>query len=222
MNFRGINPVTCKLVVVGDGAVGKTSLLFSYATDRFLTDHIPTVFDTYSVNVTVGLDTVLLYLFDTAGQEDYDRLRPLSYPGTDMFLVCFSVTSPDSFENVRELWVPELRQYCPNAPFLLVGTQSDLRNDRHRLEALRSNKKKPVTLEEGRRLARKVGAYGYVECSALTREGVKSVFDEAVIQFLERKNRRSSNGSNHGGFWRKGKIGRTLTNFMNFFRSSSR
>jgi cell division control protein 42 len=56
----------------------------------------------------IGDDPYTLGLFDTAGQEDYDRLRPLSYPQTDVFLVCFSVTSPASFENVREKWFPEV------------------------------------------------------------------------------------------------------------------
>ena len=60
-------------------------------------------------------------LFDTAGQEDYDRLRPLSYPQTDVFLVCLSVVSPSSFENVREKWVPEITHHCPKTPFLIVG-----------------------------------------------------------------------------------------------------
>ena len=171
----------------------------------------------------MGLETVLLCLFDTAGQEDYDRLRPLSYPGTDVFLVCFSVTSPDSFENIKELWIPELRQYCPNAPFILVGTQCDLRHDRHRLEALKRNKKKAVTFEDAQKLTRKVGALGYVECSALTREGVKNVFDEAVVHFLERKSRRSSNGSNQRlGFWRNGIFRRTLANFINLICIPSR
>lgn len=56
----------------------------------------------------IGDDPYTLGLFDTAGQEDYDRLRPLSYPQTDVFLVCFSVTSPASFENVKEKWFPEV------------------------------------------------------------------------------------------------------------------
>ncbi len=56
-------------------------------------------------------------------QEDYDRLRPLSYPMTDVFLICFSVVNPASFQNVREEWVPELQEYAPNVPYLLIGTQ---------------------------------------------------------------------------------------------------
>ena len=64
-----------------------------------------------------------------AGQEDYDRLRPLSYPQTDVFLVCFSVTSPASFENVKEKWFPEVHHHCPGVPCLIVGTQIDLRED---------------------------------------------------------------------------------------------
>ena len=79
-----------KCVVVGDGAVGKTCLLWAYAKNEFPTDYVPTVFDNYSVKVPIGTETYHLGLFDTAGQEDYDDLRPLSYPQTDIFLVCYS------------------------------------------------------------------------------------------------------------------------------------
>ena len=81
----------------------------SYTTNKFPSEYVPTVFDNYAVTVMIGDDPYTLGLFDTAGQEDYDRLRPLSYPQTDVFLVCFSVTSPASFENVKEKWFPEVR-----------------------------------------------------------------------------------------------------------------
>jgi hypothetical protein len=83
-----------------------------YTTNKFPSEYVPTVFDNYAVTVMIGDDPYTLGLFDTAGQEDYDRLRPLSYPQTDIFLVCFSVTSPASFENVREKWFPEVRRRC--------------------------------------------------------------------------------------------------------------
>ena len=76
--------------------------LFSYTTNKFPSEYVPTVFDNYAVTVMIGGEPYTLGLFDTAGQEDYDRLRPLSYPQTDVFLVCFSVVSPSSFENVKE------------------------------------------------------------------------------------------------------------------------
>ncbi|KAG7216986.1 hypothetical protein INR49_001640, partial [Caranx melampygus] len=176
---------TIKCVVVGDGAVGKTCLLISYTTNKFPSEYVPTVFDNYAVTVMIGGEPYTLGLFDTAGQEDYDRLRPLSYPQTDVFLVCFSVVSPSSFENVKEKWVPEISHHCPRTPFLLVGTQVDLREDSNTVEKLAKNKQRPLYPESGEKLARELKAVKYVECSALTQRGLKNVFDEAILAALE-------------------------------------
>jgi small GTP-binding protein len=126
----------------------------------------------------IGDEPYTLGLFDTAGQEDYDRLRPLSYPQTDVFLVCFSVTSPASFENVREKWFPEVHHHCPGVPCLIVGTQVDLREDTSVKDKLAKQRMAPVKREDGERMARELGAVKYVECSALTQYKLKDVFDE--------------------------------------------
>lgn len=176
---------TIKCVVVGDGAVGKTCLLISYTTNKFPSEYVPTVFDNYAVTVMIGGEPYTLGLFDTAGQEDYDRLRPLSYPQTDVFLVCFSCVSPASYENVKEKWVPEITHHCPKTPFLLVGTQVDLREDSAVIEKLQKSKQKPVSIESADKMARELRAVKYVECSALTQKGLKNVFDEAILAALE-------------------------------------
>lgn len=179
-----------KLVVIGDGAVGKTCLLISYANNRFPEDYIPTVFDNYVVNLTAGDQTIELGLWDTAGQEEYDRLRPLSYANANVFLVCFSVTNPVSFENVTSKWYPEVIHFCPEVPQILVGTKLDLRNDPSTLEKLKSLGQSPISVEQGTDLAKKIKAVKYLECSAKTGENLKTVFDEAVKAVLFAPKRR--------------------------------
>ena len=169
------------------------------------------MFDNYSANVMVDGKAINLGLWDTAGQEDYDRLRPLSYPQvpfltsppcfccfccdfrlpdscldaqTDIFLLCFSVVSPPSFENVRAKWNPEITHHCPGTAKLLVGTKVDLREDKDTMDRLADKKMSPISPEQGEHMKKEIGAYKYLECSALTQQGLKNVFDEAIRTVL--------------------------------------
>ncbi|PSK40375.1 hypothetical protein C7M61_000010 [Candidozyma pseudohaemuli] len=178
--MRGI-----KAVVVGDGGVGKTCLLISYTTNTFPNDYIPTVFDNYLALVMIDGEPIKLGLWDTAGQAEYDRLRPLSYPQTEIFLCCFSVVSPDSFQNVKAKWVPEILHHSPkDILIVLVGTKADLREDLHLLDELAAKKQRPVTPEQAEKLARDVGAVKYIECSAATQQGVLDLFDYLIRAVL--------------------------------------
>ncbi|XP_060077243.1 rho-related protein racA-like [Ylistrum balloti] len=185
-----------KLVAVGDGGVGKSCLLIANATGHFPHAYVPTVFGSWVMDLRLKEKDYRLALWDTAGQvtiklflriiclamngdffpqEDYDRLRPLSYPGSDIVFICFSVNNRDSFENIREKWIPELHLHCPNVPKVLVACKTDLRH---------TGTGDYVTYAEGSKVAKDLGLR-YQETSALNREGLTSCFSRAITEATE-------------------------------------
>jgi len=183
-----------KCVVVGDGAVGKTCMLISYTTNAFPGEYIPTVFDNYSANVMVDNKAVNLGLWDTAGQEDYDRLRPLSYPQTDVFILCYSVIATSSLKNIKTKWAKEIGQHCPEVPKILVGLKADLRNDENMEEQMKTKGLSYTSTKEAEEIAKEIGAAHHMECSALTQEGLKQVFDQAIMVGLNPKQKGGDDG----------------------------
>jgi len=180
-----------KLVIVGDGACGKTCLLIVFSQGTFPEVYVPTVFENYVADMVVDGKQVGLALWDTAGQEDYDRLRPLSYPDSHVILICFSIDSPDSLDNVQEKWYTEVLHFCTGLPIILVGLKLDLRNDPLTMNNLKKTNQKPVTFAEGKAVQEKIGAEKYLECSAKTGDGVREVFQAAAACALLSKDKRS-------------------------------
>ncbi|GAA6024842.1 hypothetical protein JCM10207_000633 [Rhodosporidiobolus poonsookiae] len=168
-----------KLVIVGDGACGKTSLLSVFAMGEFPSEYEPTIFENYVAEIRLDGKAVQLALWDTAGQEEYERLRPLSYSQAHVILIAFSLDTPDSLENVSVKWIDEVRALCgPSIPVLLVGCKMDLRD-----EAMRQGGGERgawVTTEQGTHMATQIGARSYKECSALLNSGVDELFEAAT------------------------------------------
>uniref|UniRef100_A0A8C2LTZ2 Ras homolog family member D n=1 Tax=Cricetulus griseus TaxID=10029 RepID=A0A8C2LTZ2_CRIGR len=134
-----------KVVLVGDGGCGKTSLMMVFADGAFPESYSPTVFERYNVTLQMKGKPVHLQIWDTAGQDDYDRLRPLFYPDANVLLLCFDVTSPNSFDNVSNRWYPEVTHFCKGVPIIVVGCKTDLRKDKVLANKLRRNGLEPVT-----------------------------------------------------------------------------
>ncbi|CAH2295846.1 rho-related GTP-binding [Pelobates cultripes] len=170
-----------KIVIVGDGGCGKTSLLMVYAKGAFPERYAPSVFEKYMTTITIGNKDVDLHLYDTAGQEDYDRLRPLSYQDVNLVLICYDVTSPTSFDNVLIKWYPEVNHFCRGVPIILIGCKTDLRKDKERLRKLKTSQQEPITYNQGEAICKNIQAVEYLECSAKFQENVDNVFREATL-----------------------------------------
>uniref|UniRef100_A0A6B2LAC8 RING-type domain-containing protein n=1 Tax=Arcella intermedia TaxID=1963864 RepID=A0A6B2LAC8_9EUKA len=170
-----------KVVVVGDGAVGKTTFLISLTLGCFPTDYIPTTLDNYNAVYPLEGRNISLGLWDTAGQSDFDNLRPISYKSADVVLLFYSVVNPTSAENIKEKWLTDARMYCPDVPFFLIGTQIDQRENQKILHELQERNLKPLTKADGKKLAKEINAITYMECSAKDNAtGYRDIFDEVL------------------------------------------
>eukprot|EP00008_Paramoeba_atlantica_P011620 CAMPEP_0201482666 /NCGR_PEP_ID=MMETSP0151_2-20130828/6926_1 /ASSEMBLY_ACC=CAM_ASM_000257 /TAXON_ID=200890 /ORGANISM="Paramoeba atlantica, Strain 621/1 / CCAP 1560/9" /LENGTH=190 /DNA_ID=CAMNT_0047865455 /DNA_START=329 /DNA_END=901 /DNA_ORIENTATION=+ len=179
-----------KCVVVGDGAVGKTSMLISYVEGKFPDEYVPTVFENYEKVVAFEGKSVNFTLWDTAGQEGYQKIRTLSYKNADIFLVCFSFDNPGSLENIKARWAKELKQHRVQAPIILVGTKADLKDPSFDGEA-------------AEKIGTEIGGCGYIECSAKTTTGVEEVFLTALKTGFSAKCGGGKEGGKKTGFFKR-------------------
>ncbi|EXU99104.1 GTP-binding protein rhoA [Metarhizium brunneum] len=205
----GSKTVQRKLVLLGDGACGKTSLLNVFTRGYFPTVYEPTVFENYVHDIFVDNVHIELSLWDTAGQEEFDRLRSLSYDDTDLIMLCYSVDSKDSLENVESKWVGEITDNCPGVKLVLVALKCDLREgggDDEADDAAASaaapadgnaNSERPrgplIEYDKGLEVAKRIGASRYLECSAMKNRGVNEAFTEAARVALSVKKEREEN-----------------------------
>jgi len=177
-----------KCVLLGDGAVGKTSMVISYTTNGYPMEYVPTAYDNYTVKVRINEDFYKLEICDTAGQDDFDDMRRMCYVDCDVIMACFSVVSPTSLLNVADKWLGEIDSRLRGIPVLLVGTQSDLRDDLDVLVDLATYNQRPVSTEEAMKLVRRNSSIvEYIECSSLTQHNLKEVFDSAIRNALIKK-----------------------------------
>ena len=178
---------TLNIVIVGDGDTGKTCLLMQFKGRQFPKDYVPTVFETYTRDIRLDGEIIQLGLWDTAGQEGYDRLRPLAYPHCDCFVICYSVDSPDSLKNAKDKWLPELEHFSPNVPKILVATKKDIRRRTLAIMDILNGNKAPsiVSYEEGLCTAAEIGASRFLETSALYNDGVREMFAQTARVALE-------------------------------------
>merc|ERR1711933_67736 len=121
---------------------------------------------------------VRLDLWDTAGQEEFDRIRPLSYREANYFLLCFAVNSRDSFDHITEKWVPEIKHHQPRGGFLLVGLKGDLQSQ--------------ISQQEIEKCSKEIGADAYIQASALTNANIDHVFEVAMSHYFKPKQKKKA------------------------------
>lgn len=169
-----------KCVVVGDEIAEKSKLLLTYVNGEN-NEYNPTVFDNFTKEVIVDDQPVNLQLWDTSGHQDYKKLRPLSYPQTDIFIVAFALISPTSLEDTESIWVPEIREHCPGTPYILVGTHKNARDNfgKHE-EEYKSNGWEAVPTSKGQEMKETILANDYMECDVESLSSIEKVFLNAV------------------------------------------
>jgi len=166
---------------------------------RTVPEFIPTVFDNYTVNIPIleNEAACTLSIWDTQGQKDYHRLRPLSYPGSDVFVLCFSLTDPGTLEFALQQMVPEMRNYANDAGILLVGFNPEDR-DQVLLGGSEATEAIAITTRQGREAARSIDAFGYVEVSLVSEKGIRTMVD-MVMEYTRRRQRGGRKGSSGSG-----------------------
>lgn len=177
-----------KIVVLGDGGVGKSAVTLQFVSHSFQEYHDPTIEDSYQQQAVIDGEPALLDILDTAGQVEFTAMRDQYMRCGEGFLICYSVTDRHSFQEAHEYkrLIQKVRA-SEDTPLVLVGNKFDLQMQRK------------VTTEEGKSLALQFGCPFY-ETSAALRTYVDDAFHTLVKEIRARERRRiGKNGGNSGG-----------------------
>ena len=192
-----------KVVVIGDMCSGKSALIAAYCKDRFSETYVPTILRSCLTDAILQGDKVELVVVEVSGRKDYLKLRKCAYRKTDAIVLCYSCDNPSSLRNIETNWLPEMREYVPNVPFILVGTRKDVRDEI--LDKLESSKErapgdddnsqqtvreKLVSEDTGYEMAKAIGAHHFLECSSRYRDNTRHVFETIAKVALQKRRRR--------------------------------
>ncbi|ELP84970.1 Rho GTPase, putative [Entamoeba invadens IP1] len=165
-----------KCFFIGDGTVGKTSIILRYSLGVFKNYYLPTVLETTCFNVFVKNEKIELWVCDVIEQDDYMNRLPMLYNGIDLFVVCYSVVDVNSFEHVVTKWKSNIEYYSPNTPLMLLGTKIDLREENKKVVKPIQNKVNWISTEQGINKAKEIKAVLFMECSSLTGFNITTLF----------------------------------------------
>ncbi|KAK8899877.1 hypothetical protein M9Y10_002200 [Tritrichomonas musculus] len=171
-----------KCGIVGDGYVGKTSMLLTIQNKEFPDYYICSVYDTYATTINFNNISVNIEITDIlGGEEDFIKLRQYEYSRYHIILVCFSLVSPPSYESIKSKWINEIREYEPNKKIVLIGMKSDLRDNFH---ISSDEEMSPISTLKGEQLKMEIKALEYVECSSLKQYNLNGVLQSiAKVHF---------------------------------------
>lgn len=175
-----------RITAIGDDSADKIKLLLAFTgyPSPEEDEYAPSVFENFHEMHTYQGTQYNMHLWDTAGQQEYDRLRPMFYVKTEVILMCFSLNDPDSLKNVTNKWIIEVREYCPKAAVILIGTHSELWNP---------NEDGAITQAQIDDVAKEIKAFKAFTCSVLKNENIVDIFDLAIQAYLEKKEEGNSN-----------------------------
>ncbi len=164
----------CKLILFGNAAVGKTSIIDMYVNNKFEEEYISTLgYNVFEKSIKMKDENIVNFMiFDIGGQEQFEELRKKYAAGAKAALLVYDVTNRESFENIKK-WQNDLINFTENATFILVGNKVDLEDARQ------------IQKDEGEALASDIGAYGFFETSAKTNTEIDEAFHKLAQAYLE-------------------------------------